>query len=98
MERNGLDTAAMIAMRRNIHKHAEGGFQEHQTQATLKEMLLKIGVDKHEIKSCAGTGLVVDLQGKAKPSKAAKLNCIALRADMDALPMPENNPDLEYKS
>ena len=27
-----------------------------------------------------------------------KVNCIALRADMDALPMPENNPNIDYQS
>ena len=61
-------------------------------------MLLKIGVKEHEIKICAGTGLVVDLKGKAKAKSTIAVSCIALRADMDALPMPENNPSLKYKS
>lgn len=65
-------------------------------------MLLKVGVSKSEIKVCAGTGLVVDLKGKGKEQKDGKkdgkVNCVALRADMDALPIPENNPDLDYKT
>lgn len=45
----------------------------------------------------AGTGLVVDIVGRGEISDN-KVKCIALRADMDALPIPENNPDLPYKT
>ena len=38
----------------------------------------------------------MDLKGKAAPSGNPK--CVAFRADMDALPMNENNPQLEYRS
>lgn len=101
MERNGLKTEDMISLRRKIHQHAEGGFKEFKTKAALYDMLLKVGVAKSEIKPCAGTGMVVDLRGKGKVAKDGKngtVNCVALRADMDALPIPENNPDLDYKT
>ena len=101
MERNGLKTDDMISLRRRIHQHAEGGFKEFKTKAALKEMLFKVGVSKSEIKDCAGTGMVVDLRGKGKVEKDGKkdtVGCVALRADMDALPIPENNPDLEYRT
>ena len=61
-----------------------------------------MGVDKYtQIKKCAGTGLVVDIMGTGKPEKNAKaLKCkvIALRTELDALPMPESNEKLPYKS
>lgn len=104
MQAAGLDSDAMVKLRRHIHKNAEGGFQEFKTQASLKAMLLRIGVRDDEIKVCAGTGLVVDLKGRAAPTSAKKekkegtVDTVALRADMDALPMPENNPDLEYRT
>ena len=106
MENSGLNTTEMIDMRRKIHQNAEGGFKEFKTQATIKEMLLKVGVQESEIKVCAKTGFVVYLKGKAKAVKEGQVNeaghktvnCVALRADMDALPIPENNPDLYYKT
>lgn len=45
----------------------------------------------------AGTGLVVDIVGTGEETQN-KVKCVALRADMDALPIPENNPDLPYKT
>jgi metal-dependent amidase/aminoacylase/carboxypeptidase family protein len=56
----------------------------------LKDVLQGFGIEK--IKSCAKTGLVVDIEGKSYE------RVIALRADIDALPMPENNPLLAYKT
>ena len=47
----------------------------------------------------AVTGLVVDIEGTGPEQvDAAGISTIALRADMDALPMPENNPDLPYRT
>lgn len=86
----------MIAIRRDIHKHAEGGFKEFRTQKVLKEALLSFGIPEESIKTCAQTGLVVDIKGKGEPSGQPKV--IAIRADMDALNMPEENPHLEYKT
>lgn len=41
--------------------------------------------------------MVVDIVGKG-PAQEGGVSCIALRADMDGLPMPENNPGLPYKT
>ena len=60
-------------------------------------MLLDYGLEESFIKPCAGTGLVVDIVGTG-PESLEGVNMIALRADMDALPIPENNPTLPYKS
>ena len=63
-------------------------------------MLLSYGIEKENIKSCAKTGLVVDIKGKGKREERTKdtIDMIALRADMDGLPIPENNPNLPYKT
>ena len=58
-------------------------------------MLLSFGIEESFIKPCAGTGLVVDIVGTGELTKEG-VNSIALRADMDALPIPENNPSLPY--
>ena len=50
------------------------------------------------MKIMAGTGLVVDIYGTGEIKEEQKVKCIALRADMDALPIPENNPNLPYKT
>ena len=51
------------------------------------------------MKKIAKTGLIVDIMGTGAPNKTGKgPKLVALRADLDALPMPENNPNLPYKT
>ena len=56
----------------------------------------QFGLKDEEITKCAGTGLVVDIKGQAEPVGKSECDVVALRADIDALPMPEHNKGLEY--
>lgn len=62
-------------------------------------LLKEWGLSESAITKCCGTGLVVDIKGTA-PACAddGKPRVMAIRADMDALPMTEHNTDLEYKT
>lgn len=97
MKKAGCDIDRLIAFRRDIHQHAELAFKEVRTSAKIKEMLLSYGIEESSIKPCAGTGLIVDIIGTGEENPNG-VNSIALRADMDALPIPENNPTLPYKT
>ena len=82
----------LTALRRDLHAHPELGFEEHYTSRRVAEALKLCGVD--EIHTGIGkTGVVAVVRGKRTTS--GKL--IGLRADMDALPMAENN-DFAWKS
>ena len=60
-------------------------------------MLISLGGFKsEEVKIIAGTGLFIDIHGDG-PEDRAPIS-LALRADIDGLEMPENNPDLSYRS
>jgi len=76
--------------RRHLHANPELSFEEHETSAFVEQQLKAIGISNIEKK--ADTGLVALIEGKS-PSKKV----IALRADMDALPIIEQN-DVPYKS
>ena len=78
------------AIRHHIHAHPELSFEEHGTSAFIADKLAAWGV-KHQA-GVAGTGIVAIIEGK-NPGK----RCIALRADMDALPIQEKN-ETEYRS
>ena len=78
------------AIRHHIHAHPELSFEEHGTSAFIAGKLAAWGV-KHQT-GVAGTGIVAIIEGK-NPGK----RCIALRADMDALPIQEKN-ETEYRS
>jgi amidohydrolase len=76
----------ITAIRRDFHANPEIGFQEFRTAQIVAERLKAYGVD--EVHTGIGqTGLVGVIRGKANTSGAS----IGLRADMDALPMPEKN-------
>ena len=73
----------MTAWRRDIHAHPELGFEEERTAAIVAEKLDSFGIQVH--RGLAKTGVVGVLEG------AAGEGAIALRADMDALPILEGN-------
>ena len=73
----------VVAIRRDLHQHPELGFEEHRTAALVAARLRELGYDVTE--GIGGTGVVGVLRG-VRPGKT-----IMLRADMDALPMDEEN-------
>ncbi len=77
------ETAAhAIALRREIHRHPELGFEEVRTSALIERELDALGIEHRRI---ATTGVVGVIRG-ALPGRTA-----ALRADMDALPIAEQS-------
>ncbi len=86
------DHNEVVVWRRRIHAHPELSFQEEQTAAFIAEKLESFGIEVK--KNVAGHGLVGLLKGDAM---AEDQPVIALRADMDALPIQEAN-DVPYKS
>ena len=77
----------LVAVRHDIHRHPELGFEEHRTQGLVLDWLSARG---YEPRPCAGTGVVCDLH-PGRPT------AVALRCDLDALPMQEDT-DLSYRS
>jgi len=80
----------LINIRRHIHAHPELSFEEYNTVDFVASELDKLNIPY--TKGVAKTGLVALIEGKLPEKK-----CIALRADMDALPLTEAN-DIPYKS
>lgn len=77
----------LVAWRRAFHMHPELGFQERQTAATVAEVLRSLGL---RVKTGIGkTGVLAEC-GQGSPT-------VAIRADMDALPILENN-EVPYRS
>lgn len=83
--------AELIAFRRDLHMHPELGHQEFRTTAALKARLEKAGLRPRVLKS--GTGLVCDVGtwDGVRPM-------LALRADIDALPIPDAKTHVSYRS
>jgi amidohydrolase len=78
-----------VGNRQHLHMHPELSFQETATQAFVDEQLNSWGILTSRL---ANTGVVAIIEGK-NPTKKV----VALRADMDALPIIETN-DVPYKS
>ncbi|MEO3435491.1 M20 aminoacylase family protein [Inquilinus sp. CAU 1745] len=80
----------MTGWRRDIHAHPETAFEEVRTSALVAEKLESWGVEVH--RGLGKTGVVGVLRGRGDGGRT-----IGLRADMDALPMNEEN-DVPWKS
>nr|WP_307876439.1 M20 family metallopeptidase [Parapedobacter lycopersici] len=70
-----------VSLRRHLHRHPELSFEEYETSAFVKSALDQLGIP---YRSMANTGVVAEIKGDL-PSEQV----IALRADMDALPIME---------
>jgi len=77
-------------IRRHIHTHPELSFKEYNTSAYVSQKLEEWGIE-HK-KGIGGTGIVALVKGK-NPGK----KCVAIRGEMDALPIHEEN-DVPYHS
>lgn len=80
----------VVGLRRHLHANPELSYQEYNTVKFVAQTLRSFGIEPTE--GIAATGLVAEIKGK-NPGKKT----IALRADMDALPITEAN-DVPYKS
>ena len=80
----------VVSYRRHLHRHPELSYQEFKTVAYVEDNLRSFGIT--DIQKMATTGLVAEIKGKNPDKKT-----IALRADMDALPIVEANK-VDYKS
>jgi amidohydrolase len=77
----------LVQLRRELHRHPELSFQEHRTASLLADRLATLG---YRVKTGIGkTGIVAEI-GNGGP-------VVALRADMDALPIQEQS-DRDYRS
>jgi amidohydrolase len=83
------NAAEFIAYRRHLHQHPELSYIEFETSKFIQEKLSNWGIP---FTTMAQTGVVGTIEGKNPYSRI-----IALRADMDALPITEAN-DTPYKS
>lgn len=79
----------LIRLRRDFHQHPELGFEEFRTSAIIANYLDELGLEVQ--KNVAKTGVVALLRGKTEGPT------LLMRADMDALPVTEEN-DIAYKS
>ncbi|MGX5733364.1 amidohydrolase [Bosea thiooxidans] len=81
---------AMTAWRRDLHAHPEFGFEEQRTSAFVAARLREFGLDE-VVTGVGGTGVVGTLK------RGGGNRAIALRADMDALRIPEQG-EAPYRS
>ncbi|GAB3682236.1 M20 family metallopeptidase [Actinocorallia lasiicapitis] len=84
----GHHTDELIGFRRDLHRHPELGWTEFRTTARLVEALEAAGLAPKILPK--GTGVICDIGAEGGPT-------VALRADIDALPLPDEK-DAEYAS
>lgn len=76
-------SSEFVEVRRDLHQYPELSFNEHQTSKYIRQKLQEIGIER--IQTVAETGLLATIHGTEKDKT------ILLRADMDALPIQEEN-------
>src|SRR5690242_12870535 len=84
----------LVALRRDLHEHPELAFEEVRTSGIVEQRLRALGLEVQA--GVAKTGVVALLHGQSSGSEA-EARTIALRADIDALPIHELN-EIDYRS
>ncbi|HZW09525.1 MAG TPA: amidohydrolase [Phycisphaerales bacterium] len=98
-----LELPELVAFRHDLHRHPELSYEEHRTSARVCEELEKLGI-AYKAGLAKGTGVVAHLPatggsgtgGRAVPAvrphgSERRASAVALRADMDALPIAERS-------
>lgn len=80
----------IVSVRRHLHQYPELSFEEHKTSHYISAFLERTGIPFR--RGIAGTGIVAEIKGAGNSCRL-----VALRADMDALPITENS-NKEYVS
>ncbi|GAA3868716.1 M20 family metallopeptidase [Streptomyces lacrimifluminis] len=92
--------AELVAFRRDLHMHPELGNQEFRTTAAIKARLEKAGLRPRVL--ATGTGLICDIGDVGGDPEGqggdAAVPALALRADIDALPIPDTKSECGYRS
>src|SRR5918994_2166603 len=76
---------AFATIRRDLHAHPELGFEEERTARVVRETLTALGIEHYA--GIGRTGIVAVVRGQ----RTSTGRSVGLRADMDALPMQEEN-------
>ncbi|MFF0199223.1 M20 family metallopeptidase [Streptomyces sp. NPDC005017] len=87
--------AELVAFRRDLHMHPELGNQEFRTTAAIKARLERAGLKPRVLDM--GTGLVCDI-GVPDGVWSGGPRMLALRADIDGLPIPDAKTECAYRS
>lgn len=90
LDRIGTYVPELVSIRHDLHQHPEIGFEEVRTSGIVAEKLASWGIEVY--RGYGKTGVVGVLRGRHAGNRS-----IGLRADMDALPMPEET-GLPYAS
>ncbi|NOJ44550.1 amidohydrolase [Bradyrhizobium sp. WSM 1791] len=83
---------AVIELRHAMHREPELSNAEWKTQERIRRVLQQFGLN--QINTFHKTGLYIDIEGTASGAKRS----IAVRGDIDALPIQEERDDLSYRS
>lgn len=75
----------IVRIRRHIHQHPELSYEEHDTATIISDELTAMGIE--HVMQVAGTGIIGIIRGEA----SGRGLTAGLRADMDALPVREND-------
>ena len=76
------DVSSLIELRRDLHRHPELSWKEHRTATRLADVVAALGAV--DVRRVAGTGVVARFAGKNR-----KAPVVAVRGDIDALPIDE---------
>jgi amidohydrolase len=87
--------AELTAFRRDLHAHPETGYDEHRTTRRVALRLAAAGLRPQILPK--GTGMLVDIAGSGEGEEPEGHPVVALRADLDALPMADEK-DVPYRS
>ena len=86
--------AELIEFRRDLHAHPELAFNEHRTTRRVALRLAAAGL--RPVILPKGTGMLVDIGSEQVPYTERPV--VALRADLDALPVDEADQDVPFRS